>query len=322
MSVRVYLYDATGTDQEIALTEPLVAGLHDQQLLWVDILAPQAEELNRVAALLSLRPESVARLLEVQTRPRLDNYGTYFQLTIDTIEALEKAYRIGELKFVVGCNFLVTIHHQPVAFLNSFDSRVQGDSGLGQLDAPAFLAALLDWHITSYFRLIEQLEAQLDKLDVRALRPRHGHDLLADLANMRPRLAFLRRILAPHREVYAALVRPDFLALAGSNSATHYGLLHQRLEQAIEALENARELLIGSFEIFTTQTALRTNEVMKALTLASFIWFPASVIVGIAGLLLKTPIYPIGAGGFWLMLALIGLIGITTLIVARWRHWI
>jgi Mg2+ and Co2+ transporter CorA len=43
-------------------------------------------------------------------------------------------------------------------------------------------------------------------------------------------------------------------------------------------VENARELLIGSFDIFTTQMTMRTNEAMKVLTLVSFVWFPASVI--------------------------------------------
>ena len=109
-----------------------------------------------------------------------------------------------ELTFVVGPNFVITVHTMPVAFLNSFDQRVKGDTQMGQLDASAFLAALLDWHITSYFRIVEHWRSRVDRLDTLALRSRHRRDVLAELAKLRQRVAFIRRTLTPHREVYAA----------------------------------------------------------------------------------------------------------------------
>ena len=76
-------------------------------------------------------------------------------------------------------------------------------------------------------------------------------------------------------------------------------------DRAIEAVENARELLIGSFDMFTTQTTLRASEVMKVLTLVSFIWFPASVIVSITAMIIPVPVYPHPSPGFWVMIAVL-----------------
>ncbi|MGL1451724.1 CorA family divalent cation transporter, partial [Vibrio parahaemolyticus] len=73
----------------------------------------------------------------------------------------------------------------------------------------AFLAALLDWHITGYFRVLERLEEDIDRLDDRAIHPREEHDFLAQLNMLRKRVALIRKVLTPHREIYAALVRPD-----------------------------------------------------------------------------------------------------------------
>jgi Mg2+ and Co2+ transporter CorA len=216
----------------------------------------------------------------------------------------------------------MTVHRAPVAFLESFDRRVKTDSDLGTLDMAGFLAALLGWHLTSYFRLVEDLEKIVDDIDAHALRPRHTRDLLAEMTRLRQRVAFVRRILTPHREVYAAMVRPDFQIIAGSSSVEQFAILTERLDRAIEAVENARELLIGSFDIFTTQTALRTNEAIKVLTIVSFVWYPASVIVGITAMLLRTPVHPLHTIGFWLMLAVIASIGVLTIALARWRRWI
>ena len=322
MPIRAYLYDSAATDKEVALSAKIVDSLNETQLLWVDISEFEERELREVAAVLSLTDDSLYSLLQSEHRPRLDNYGSYAQLNINTIEETEGKYKKAEVDFILGSNVVVTVHRVPIAFLDSFDRRIKGDSDLGQLDAPAFLAALLDWHITSYFRLVEELEKEVDKIDAHALRPRHSRDLLSELARLRQRVSVVRRILTPHREVYAAMARPDFQRVANSTSAAHFRALADRLDRAIEAVENSRELLVGSFDMFTTQMTLRTNEVMKALTLASFVWFPASVIVGITALVLRTPVNPFGTPGFWVMLLSIALVGVVTVAIGRWRNWI
>jgi Mg2+ and Co2+ transporter CorA len=320
--MRAFLYDAAGTDKDVQLDARILAELNSQQLLWIDVNGQDEHELREVSAMLGLTPESVYTLLERGNRPRLDHYGAYSQLNVNTIEEIEGGYRLVELDFVIGANFVLTVHSQPVAFLASFDRRIKGDSNLGRLDAPSFLSTLLDWHLNSYFRLIEGIDGEVDRMDSRALRPSHQRDLLVDLSKLRHRVAFVRRTLTPHREIYAAMSRPDFQMIANSHSAGHFAILHDRLERAIEAAENARELLIGSFDIFSTQTTLRTNEAIKTLTLVSVVLLPATVIVSIGSLLLKTPVYSFGPPAFWGMLALILVIGLVTVGVARWRKWI
>jgi magnesium transporter len=322
MSVRAYLYDATGTDREVMLDAQILADLHDRQLLWIDVSNFEESELRQVATILNLKAESVFTFLQAEHRPRLDNYGDYFQFNLNSIELTENKLKLVELDFVVRPNLVLTVHRQPVEFLNSFAQRVKGDSDLGQLDAQVFVAALLDWHVTSYFRLIEHIEAEVDKMDAYALRPRHSRDLLSELAKLRRRVAFVRRVLTPHREIYAAMARPDFQLAINSGSSTHLSLLNDRLERAIDGVENTRELLVGSFDMFTTQTALRTNDAMKVLTLVSALLLPATLIVSIMSLLIKSPVYPVGKPGFWIMLILIVLIGLTTFAVARKRRWI
>jgi len=322
MSVRSILYDVKGTDRKVDLSTQIVAELNESQLLWIDLSEYSDDELNEVAVLLGLKRESLYTIMQQEHRPRLDHYGAYSQLNINTIEEVAGKYKLVEVDFILSANLIVTLHHQPVAFLHSFDQRVKADSDLGILDAPAFLAVLLDWHVTTYFRLVEDLERAVDKIDAHALRPRHTRDLLTELARLRQRVGFIRRVLTPHREVYAAMSRPDFLAVANSASTAHFRILADRLTRAIEAVENARELLVGSYDMFTTQTTLRTNEVIKVLTLSSFIWFPASVIVGIAAMLLKSPVDPATTPGFWAMIGLIIVIFVLTLSVARWRRWI
>ena len=143
MPVRAYLYDADGTDREVTLDQPQATDLSDRQLLWVDATACHEGELRRVATLFNLRAESVYHLMNPVRRPRVDNYGDYFQLNVAALYEEDKRYTLREIDFVVGPNYVITVHAESIGFLESFDRRVKADSQLGQLEAAAFLAAWL-----------------------------------------------------------------------------------------------------------------------------------------------------------------------------------
>ena len=46
------------------------------------------------------------------------------------------------------------------------------------------------------------------------------------------------------------------------------------------AVEAARDLVLGSFNIYMTRTAQRTNDTMKVLTLVTVLLLPGSLIAG------------------------------------------
>ena len=322
MSTKAYLYDSTSTDREVIVTDKLISELHDKQLLWIDIVEFTETEIHAVGRLLQLTRSSIHSLLQKEHRPRLINYGEYSQLNINTVQETDGRFRIAEVDFIFATNVVLTVHREPVEFLQSFKRGIKSDTDFGDLDARTFLAGLLDWHITGYFRLVEDLEIAIDKIDAHALQIYHTRDLLSEMARLRQHVALIRRILTPHREVYAGLVRTDTMLSSNGEVADTFSFLNSRLERAIESVENARELLIGSFDIFTTQLTLRTNMVMKVLTLVSFVWFPASVIVSISTMLMRTPVEPRSSAGFWIMIAIIGVIGLLTVLFARLKKWI
>lgn len=216
---------------------------------------------------------------------------------------------------------MVTAHHDPIEFLDEFRARVEGDTALGQIEAPSFLAALLDWQIGTYFASMDELERAVDVLDEQALRNDDRANLLHDLVRFRHRIAMVRRALSPHREVFAALAPPDFEVLAASQSAAHFRSLQDRLERAISAVENAREMLIGSFELYMTQTAQRTNDVMRVLTIVNVVLLPAVVLAGVMGMNFKVGFFDISSL-FWVVIAAMVGIGVVTTWLAHRRGWL
>ena len=300
-----------------SLTQRSVARLTARQLILVDVHDPDEEEAPcSVAEILGFERQSLRNLLNPIGRPRLDVLGEYFEVNVFAIDEDDQPL---ELDFFAGPNWVATVHREAVPFLDEFRDRLGPDTEIGRLTAPSFLAAMLDWHVGTYFGAVDDLERGVDVLDERALK-QSSDDVLRDMMLMRRRISAIRRTLTPHREVYAALARPDFEVLASSESAAYFRALVDRMERAIGAVENARELLIGSFDIFMTRTGQRTNDVMRILTIISVILLPAAVIAGVMGMnfqvgLFETPEL------FWVVIGSMVVIAAVVLFVAHRKRW-
>jgi magnesium/cobalt transport protein CorA len=316
------LFDGRGRDHDVAVTREVVRRLGAKQTLWVDVNRPDEAVVERLAQLFDLRVESVQALRERNGRPHVAMFGEYLQLSVEAVQVDDE---VGErpvgLALIAGRNFVVTFHREPVAFLEAFREHLRGDTSIGLVDGPAFLAALLDWHLSGYFQVIDALELEADDLDQRALHPRSERDLLTDLVRLRRRISAIRRRLAPHREVFAALTRTELAGLAGDGDSELFRGIADRLERALDAVDNARELVLGSFDVHMTRTAQRTNDIMKILTLATVVLLPGSVIAGVMGMNFKVGFFE-DPSFFWIVIAAMGVIAAATLLAARARRWI
>ena len=322
MSLHAYLFDADGTDCTVELDESVVHGLTDQQLLWVDVSGNAAEDLERVGSLLDLHPESVRNLLEPIGRPRLDNYGRYFQLNVIAVHSEGADYRPVPLDFFAGANYVLTVHRDEIDSLKEFRGHVRGDTQIGRLTSATFLVALLDWHVTSYFRVLDDLEAEVERLDEEGLEQRPERGFLGELAALRRKIGSPRRMLTPHRDVFSTLARPDFEAIASSDSACALPVVEQPPRARRRCRRERAGHGAGSFELYMTRTAQQTNDVMRVLTLATVLMGTGALVAGVMGMNFELPFFQSGAAGFWsvvigMLAALVALVG-----VAKLKHWI
>jgi len=193
---------------------------------------------------------------------------------------------------------------------------------MGSLDAPSFLAAVLDWQVGSYQQAITDVVATIDELDEIALRGTQSTEgTLDSLVGMRRRIGRLRSLLAPHQHVFLQLARPELDLLSTSDSAAAFRALNDRVAAAIDTVDSAREMLLGSFDVLMTRTAERTNEVMKILTIASVVLLPSSLLAGILGMNFN-PAFFDHPYLFWVSIALMAALMGTTLLTARRKHWL
>lgn len=320
MTVRAILYDAQGRDKEVTLSADSANILNDSRLLWVDLTdAGHAE----VAPLLEIfKVDASALQSEVAPGVTLRHFDNYFCVGALSVRSENNILVAEPVQFLVGSNFILSSHPESMNVFSEFVTQNKFHTHLGELSAATFFSTLLDWILVRYFSACETIEDQLDELDLRALGSNFDSDFLVKLAAIRKQVASLRRWLVLHREVFHALARPDFSKAAEIASPRHFKLLAERFERAVDAVETTRNLVMSSYELFSTGLSQRTNDTMRILTFYTVLIGVLAVITGVLGMNIQPSFFKSGNLGF--AAAVIGMLALsgTAMAIGRRRGWL
>jgi magnesium transporter len=251
------------------------------------------------------------------------DYGRYIHVTTYSPcehDEEENEGRLVALECIVGKNWVITAHDRPVAVLEEFADRVSGSGDTGTLDGPAFLATLLEWVLGAYSGAFERLEERLEEFDVQAMRGNGTEGDIETLVAERREVGELRRALAAHRSALTALTHPELEALGSDGSGDRFQSLLSRFEATVQEARDARESVVGSFDVLIARTGHRTNDIMKVLTLTSVALLPSAVIAGVMGMNFKVGFFEM-TWVFYLVLALMISVALFTTGVAKVRGW-
>ena len=320
--IRVRRFDADRTDVVLTLEEALSKRPGARQLLWIDITGDlEASEAERVAHLFDLDAATTLELQHLGDRPHLALRGEYLDIRVNAEPNDRGGSQDAWLDVVAGGNLAITHHRVPMAFLDGVDERINTETAVGTLDGAAFLGSLLESVVTGYFEAVDAIQDEVDRLDARSLRDDGRGRLLEDLVALRHRIARLRRLLTDQRGAFAALAGPEVVQVAAGQEAALEAVA-SRFESALGAVEDSRDVLLGSFEVYMTRTAQRTNDVMKVLALATVLLLPGSLIAGLLGMNVTVPLSKDDPMSFWIVVFGVVVLAVGVIAFARARRWL
>ncbi len=312
------LYDSDGCDHALA-PERIACPTDEGALLWVDVQGdPPGPELCRQLDVPAWIGEAA---WSEGTTPRIGVDGDFVWCLVGL------ASPGGDLKFegrmlriLAGPGFVVTHHGQEIGFLDDLREREHGRTRLGRLGSTTFMASLLHWVLESYFEGVMAFEAELERVEADILEDRHDEDSVR-LSAMRRAASRLRRMLAAHRSVFASLARPDFLPEANRDTREAFAGVETQFQHAMDAVENIRELVIGTLDVLSNRIALRTNRSMRLLTVAATLLGFLSVVAGALGMNFQADFFDTGNRGFYWAVGLMSGISALALLVGLRKRW-
>jgi len=317
-----FVFDAQQSEQ-VEDWRAALERLDHGQLLWLAMHEPTEEEVEALEETLGLGDKNAHRLHEPPRSASVADEGERMHVTLYAASGNGSAPALIPVECVLGPNWIVTAYREKVEVLEEFFERAQGGGQIGALDAPSFVATIVDWIVASYLRALDAVESELEELDAKVMSntPKEAADDLTRLVELRRTIGTLRRALSPHREVVVSLSHPELDALSSEESARRFAELERRVTQALDAAREAKESTFGSFDLLVTRIGQRTNDIMKVLTLVTVILLPASVLGGLMGMHFQVDLFDL-AWLFWVVIGTMLGIAVVVLSLARARDWI
>ncbi|MBI2845985.1 MAG: magnesium/cobalt transporter CorA [Chloroflexi bacterium] len=284
--VRVYYRPSkTGAGKKVKDSQ-IRACLRDKQgLLWLDLEDPSPHEVAILSEVFRFHPLAIEDCLSPELQhPKIDDYEDYLFLIFHAVLPdfpLDITDTV-ELNIFVGRNFLVTYHRTAVQSLSRVWERKERDERVMSRGSHFLLYTLLDTLVDDYLPILDQMDDIIDGIEHEVFR-NPTQETLSRIFSAKRDTLYLRRVLAPQREVLLRLSRGEF-ALIKEPAYIYFRDVYDHMVRVIDANDALRDLVNGALDTYLSVFSNRLNEVMKTLTIVATVILPLSLIAGIYGM--------------------------------------
>jgi len=293
--------------------------------VWVDIEAPTDSNLKQLDAIINLDDAALEDCLVGEQEPRIDEYDDYIFTVLYGAFPVANSGDIEYRKLAAFCgnDYLITIHRESLKTITTTLGRCRRHPEQTIAHGADFILYLIiDTMVDNLLLVADGYERRLDTLEDESLRPHVGDDLLEDVAELRYDLLELRRMASSQREVVAPLGKGEYDHVS-ENLGLRFGHVRDHLTKVVEEIDMMRDRLGGVRDNYLAAINLRLNAIMKTLTLFATIMLPLTLFAGIYGMNFDTFWPPSDDPmGFWIVLGLMGVMGVILYMIFRRKRWI
>src|SRR5512144_2534525 len=164
--------------------------------VWVALVEPTPEELDKMAEEFNLHPLAVEDAHKGHQRPKIEEYDDCLFVVLHVIEPPDKGtgedYLIGEVDVFVGRNYILSVRHHMHKGLADVRARCEREPELLKTGAGFVLYALMDAIVDRYFPVLEELESALEEIEGRMFRGTSTRERIKEIYALKRRLMVLK----------------------------------------------------------------------------------------------------------------------------------
>ena len=273
-------------EREVTSVEELPDCSTPGRVYWVEINGSgDADLLRRLGAKYHLHPLALEDVLHTPQRPKMEPYEHQIFIIAQMLYREPEGHICGEqVSMFLGKHLLITIQEDPeFDVFNPVRDRIRAGRGYIRKLGPDYLAyALLDAIIDHCYPILEVVGDALEDLEDQILeRPRP--EVVATIHEYRRTLLQMRRFVWPERDVINALLH-DESGLISKQTKVFLRDCYDHTIQIMDLVESYRDVGSGLMELYLSAVGLRTNEIMRVLTVMSSIFIPLTFVVGLYGM--------------------------------------
>ncbi|MEI6420046.1 MAG: CorA family divalent cation transporter [bacterium] len=265
------------------------------KVTWVDVENPTKEDIDTLLNEYNLDPEIAQELTLPTYKPRVKSYGDYLYMVLH-FPAFKHSHGEEpkqEIDFVIGKDFIITGRYNPIDQLEKVIKIFEVNTLLNKNDSTSDAGHLFYFIIKELFKsVIDEIDFVNDSLKniERKIFQGKEKEMVIALSKVSRNLLEFKNIIMSQNETitnfeqYGRSFFNKNLSYSLSNIVSEHYKIEQSIEKNIILLQELRE---------TNNSLLSTkqNEIMKTLTIITFIVMPFSIVNGFFQILtVNTPL--------------------------------
>lgn len=259
----------------------------DGQVHWIEFNGlGDLEALKALGAKYGLHPLTLEDVLHAGQRPKVEPYDNHlFIVALMIYRNAGDDRMIGEqVSMILGKGLLISIQEDPQGdVFEPIRQRIRNGKGwIRKMGADYLTYALLDAIIDHGFPILESLGEALEDLETEMLQ-RPTAECVATLHDHRRTLIQLRRAVWPERDLVNSLLHDESPFITAPTKVFLRDCYDHTI-RIMDLIESYREISAGLLELYLSAVSMRTNEIMRVLTVISAFFIPLTFIVGIYGM--------------------------------------
>ena len=287
--------------------------------VWVALLDPTAEELQRMQVEFDLHELAVEDATKGHQRPKIEEYGDMVFAVLHLVEpALPSLAQddddaatsrkdatlaasaasaatgasaapaaadltVGEVAIFVGKNFVLSVRRRSAHGFLGVRERCEREPHLLEHGAGFVLYALMDAVVDRYFPVIELFEAELEGIEELIFLPGAARSNIERLYDLKHSTSVLRHAAAPLLEMLGKLYGGRVPA-AFMNTQEYFRDVHDHLARINGAIDTIRDTIGTAIQVNLSMVAIEESETTKRLAAWAAIFAVSTAMAGIWGM--------------------------------------
>ncbi len=291
---------------------------------WINIDGLRKADVEAVCNHFDIHPLVIEDILSINQRPKLDEADNSIFCLLNMLYYNDETYAVEQEQISIILAKDVVISFQEDSRRDVFtplrEKLKMGGTKIRQRGADLLCYALLDMIVDHYFLVMEKLGDRIEEVEDEVMKGNNPR-ALAHITVLRKELIVLKRNFSPVREVINGFLRSESELLEDRHTK-YYKDVYDHIVQAIDLVENYRDVMVSMQDLHINNINLKMNEVMKVMAIVTCLLAPATVIGGIFGMNFDTNVdFFHQKWGFYTAVSLMLLFPMAMLYIFRRRGW-
>jgi magnesium transporter len=304
---------------EVPLEAGSPAWFEDPVHRWLDLEAPEEEELNAFLEPLKIDPEMLRTHMEPGSNLLLENLENLLLIRIPT-QSTSTALDFTNILLLCLPTTLVTIHRDPLPAISDMAFRLTGRTRLKSATTSALVFQVIGRLVAENFFAFGSCRQKQEALAKRMIEESDSIEP-EDIFTLRLQITNIGDANEDHAFCVDMLQKLETTSFSAADQREHFKELDRTLERHQRSMDRLEENVKDLHQQFLLAVQDRTGNRLKVLTILSAVFLPLTLIAGIYGMNFENMPELGVRNGYYMILGFMALVGIGMLAFFHKKGW-